>query len=87
MHSLVAFAIGPIGRYVVASGFAIAFLFGVYMKGRADGASSIERQAIRNAASRVHQMEKDNAEFRNLSERDRCRALAQSSGLPVNICD
>lgn len=36
MHALVAFAIGPIGRYVVLAGFLIALCGGTYLKIKSD---------------------------------------------------
>ncbi|MBW3099201.1 hypothetical protein KY465_18115 [Pseudohoeflea sp. DP4N28-3] len=47
----------------------------------------IEAKAARAALERIEEMEKNNAEFRNLPDRERCAAFMRDSGLPVSECD
>lgn len=51
-----------------------------------------ERQAAqgragKEALERVQTLEKNNANFRNLSDRDRCLVFMRDSGLPSSACD
>lgn len=48
---------------------------------------TIASQQAKIALERVHIMEKNNANFRNLSDRDRCLVFMRDSGLPVSSCD
>lgn len=44
--------------------------------------------AAGNAAlERIQQLEKSNAEFKKLSDRDRCLVFMRDSGLPDSACD
>jgi 16S rRNA U1498 N3-methylase RsmE len=62
-----------------------------YVKGRWDGHSSAvqsERaKAVVEAAIRIANMEKINAEIRALPADELCRLLAADSGLPKGTCD
>lgn len=47
-----------------------------------------EREAARiEAAKRITEMEKSDAEFRHLSSRERCIAFMRDSGLPEHHCN
>jgi hypothetical protein len=50
MHSLIAFSLGPIGRYVVLAGLLTAIVGGVYIKVTNDAADA-ERARIERANS------------------------------------
>jgi hypothetical protein len=52
MHALIAFAIGPIGRYVVLGALLLALIGGVYLKVRSDGAEA-ERVRIERANAKA----------------------------------
>lgn len=53
-----------------------------------DRGAAAERQAAAVAAGkRIVEMEKNNADFRALPARDRCRAFMRDSGLPESACD
>ncbi|MDQ0558675.1 hypothetical protein QO004_000450 [Rhizobium mesoamericanum] len=64
---------------------------GAYEFGKLIGAknASVAAQvdAIKAASSRVSNMEKNNADFRSKSARDRCIVLMRDSGLPDSGCD
>jgi hypothetical protein len=51
--------------------------------GRAEAAA----EAAKLALERVQELEKNNANFKNLSDRDRCLVFMRDSGLPENNCD
>ncbi|CDN52549.1 Hypothetical protein RG1141_CH01840 [Neorhizobium galegae bv. officinalis bv. officinalis str. HAMBI 1141] len=44
-------------------------------------------QSAKEALDRVQNLEKNNANFRNLSDRDRCLAFMRDSKLPISSCD
>ncbi|GCA49313.1 hypothetical protein KGO5_01756 [Sinorhizobium sp. KGO-5] len=51
----------------------------------------IERQALaveasKNALERIQNLEKSNANFKKLSDRDRCLVFMRDSGLPDSAC-
>jgi hypothetical protein len=57
MHALVAFAIGPIGRYVVLAGLLLAIVGGTYLKIRSDilaaeRARTVEKERAHEAAAK-----------------------------------
>lgn len=52
----------------------------------------VERQALateasKNALERIQHLEKSNANFKKLSDRDRCLVFMRDSGLPDSACD
>ncbi|RVK75416.1 hypothetical protein CN154_15035 [Sinorhizobium meliloti] len=44
-------------------------------------------EAGKNALQRIQQLEKSNANFSKLSDRDRCLVFMRDSGLPDSACD
>jgi len=50
------------------------------------GAESERVKARIEAAKRIGEMEKSNANFRKLSDRDRCLLFLRDSGLPEHHC-
>ncbi len=87
MHALIAFAIGPIGRYVVLGGILIAIIGGTYLKIQSDIRAKDEAARQRAAQTRIIEMEQRNDAFRRLETRDRCLAFRRDSGLPASKCD
>jgi len=59
----------------------------VYLAGRSDGKDAGRLEAAKEAGQRITQMEKNNAEFNRLSDRDRCLVFMRDSGLPAEACD
>ena len=43
--------------------------------------------AAKSALERVQKLENNNADFKRLSDRDRCRVFMRDSGLPDSACD
>lgn len=62
-----------------------------YFKGSWDGARGERAAALAaatvNAAKRIAEMEHNNANFRNLQTKEKCRALAVSMSQPESICE
>lgn len=50
MHALVAFALGPVGRWVAGLGFIIAVAASIYAKGRIDGREALRAKLDAQAA-------------------------------------
>lgn len=59
----------------------------IYLVGRSDGKDAGRLEAAKEAGQRITQMEKNNAEFNRLSDRDRCLVFMRDSGLPAEACD
>lgn len=59
----------------------------IYLAGRGDGRDAARLEAAKEAATRINNLEKNNANFRRLSDRDRCLVFMRDSGLPDSACD
>lgn len=59
----------------------------VYLAGRSDGKDAGRLEAAKEAGQRITQMEKNNAEFNRLSDRDQCLVFMHDSELPAEACD
>jgi hypothetical protein len=74
----------------VGAGVLAAVLM-AYQLGKWTGAKdtriAAQVQAIKEASSRISNMEKNNADFRSKSARDRCLVLMRDSELPDSGCD
>lgn len=55
--------------------------------GRSEGRAAIQAEAAKEALERIGNLEKNNANFRKLSDRDRCLVFMHDSGLPDSACD
>ncbi len=55
--------------------------------GAKDTRVAAQMLAIKEASSRISNMENNNADFRGKSARDRCLVLMRDSGLPNSGCD
>lgn len=72
---------------IVAAGALLAVAFGIYAAGKSVGRNETRVEAAKEAVERITDMEKSNANFRNLPARERCLALMRDSGLPANGCN
>ena len=66
--------------------FLAAYQLGRWM-GAKDARVASQMQAIKEASSRISNIENNNADFRSKSARDRCLVLMRDSGLPDSGCD
>lgn len=58
-----------------------------YLHGKSISKSQIEAEAAREALARIQTLEKNNAAFKGLSDRDKCVEFMHFSGLPDGECD
>ena len=72
---------------IVAAGALLAAAFGIYAAGKSAGKNETRVEAAKEAVERITDMEKSNANFRNLPARERCLALMRDSGLPADGCN
>lgn len=69
-----------------ALGASLAF-YPAKLIGRSEGRAAIQAEAAKEALDRIDNLEKSNASFRKLSDRDRCLVFMRDSGLPDSACD
>lgn len=69
-----------------ALGASLAF-YPAKLIGRAEGRSAFQAEAAKEALERIDNLEKNNASFRKLSDRDRCLVFMRDSGLPGSACE
>ena len=55
--------------------------------GKREGKSTAQIEAAKEALDRINTLEKNNASFRNLTDRGRCLVFMRDSGLPDSTCD
>lgn len=55
--------------------------------GKREGKSVAQIEAAKEAVNRINNLEKNNASFRNMSDRHRCLVFMHDSGLPDSACD
>lgn len=74
---------------IAAAGLLCAVLLaaGSYWLGKRDGRSQTQIEAAKEALDRINELEKNNASFRNLTDRGRCLVFMRDSGLPDSTCD
>lgn len=79
----------PTWLKIAAAGLvcAIALASGSYLLGKHDGRKETQIEAAKEALDRINTLEKNNASFRKLSDRDRCLVFMRDSGLPESSCD
>lgn len=58
-----------------------------YHSGKRAERDSAALEAAENALNRIEDMEKNNADFLALPDRERCLAFMRDSGLPEDSCD
>jgi|GEM_PF-6639715 len=81
---------GPLDWLQIGSGALVGALLvagPVYLAGRSDGRDAGRLEAAKQSVQRMQQLEKNNAEFNRLSDRDRCLVYMHDSGLPDSACD
>ncbi|UXS33977.1 hypothetical protein FY152_17595 [Agrobacterium tumefaciens] len=61
--------------------------FASFQIGKREGKSDAEIAAAKEAVNRINTLEKNNASFRNMSDRHRCLVFMRDSGLPDSACD
>jgi hypothetical protein len=70
----------------LALGIAVGAVPAFY-KGKAAQREEMRSEAAVEALNRIQAMEKNNASFSKLSDRDRCLVFMRDSGLPEQNCD
>nr|CAD6413100.1 hypothetical protein REQ54_01106 [Rhizobium sp. Q54] len=83
---MLAFLANPLARALgglVVAGLAVG---GAYAYGKSIGRQGAAVEAARNALDRIEDMEKNNADFLALSDRERCLVFMRDSGLPEDHC-
>lgn len=58
-----------------------------FQMGKREGKSVAQIEAAKVALDRINTLEKNNASFRNMSDRHRCLVFMRDSGLPDSACD
>ncbi|WCK12327.1 hypothetical protein G6L41_008595 [Agrobacterium tumefaciens] len=58
-----------------------------FQVGKREGKSAAQIEAAKEAVNRINNLEKNNASFRNMSDRHRCLVFMRDSGLPDSACD
>ncbi|WCK15385.1 hypothetical protein G6L41_017315 [Agrobacterium tumefaciens] len=66
---------------------AAALASGSYWMGKREALSEVKIEAAKEALDRINTLEKNNASFRNLTDRGRCLVFMRDSGLPDSACD
>lgn len=61
--------------------------FASFQVGKREGKSAAQIEAAKEAVNRINNLEKNNASFRNMSDRHRCLVFMRDSGLPDSACD
>lgn len=59
----------------------------IYLGGKSAGRQEVAAIAAAEAITRIQELEKNNASFRDLPSRDRRLVLMRDSGLPDSECD
>ncbi|UXT89765.1 hypothetical protein [Agrobacterium pusense] len=74
--------------------FGVAAVFGAallsvasFQVGKREGKSVAQIEAAKEAVSRINNLEKNNASFRDMPDRHRCLVFMRDSGLPDSACD
>jgi hypothetical protein len=73
----------------IGAGAALGAVLAFYpakLIGRSEGRASIQAEAAKEALERIGNLEKNNENFRKLSDRDRCLVFMRDSGLPDENC-
>lgn len=84
------FGLGLFDLAKIGAGAALGALLAYYpakLVGRAEGRTAVQAEAAKEALERIENLEKNNANFRKLSDRDRCLVFMRDSELPDSSCD
>ena len=82
--------IGLIDGLKIGAGAALGAVLAygpAYVHGKSIAKSQIEAEAAKEALARIQTLEKNNAAFKGLSNRDKCLEFMRFSGLPDGACD
>ncbi len=71
----------------VALAVAAALSIASFQMGKREGKFVAQIEAAKAALDRINTLEKNNASFRNMSDRHRCLIFMRDSGLPDSACD
>ncbi len=71
----------------VALAVATALSITAFQIGKHEGKSVAQIEAAKAAIERINTLEKNNASFRNMSDRHRCLLFMRDSVLPDSACD
>lgn len=80
----------PFDYIKIAGGVVVGILVGygpAYLHGKSIARSQFEAAAAKEALERIQTLEKNNAAFKSLSDRDKCLEFMRFSGLPIEQCD
>lgn len=66
---------------------AVIAYYPAYLHGKSIARSQFEAAAAKEALERIQTLEKNNAAFKSLSDRDKCLEFMRFSGLPIEQCD
>lgn len=86
MNALLALIPWPY-RMLAALALIILAYVGGYAKGAGDTRIAAEINASKEALSRIQNLEKNNASFHSLPDRERCLVFMHDSRLPASECD
>lgn len=81
--------IGVLDSLKIAAGImagAVLMYPPAYLHGRMAAKSQTEAEASKEALERIQTLEKNNASFKSLSDRDKCVEFMRFSGLPESEC-
>ncbi|KQV78163.1 hypothetical protein [Rhizobium sp. Root1220] len=83
------FGLGIFDAAKIGAGVALGGALAVYpaiLVGRSEGRAAVQAEAAKEALVRIDNLEKNNANFHKLSDRDRCLVFMRDSGLPDENC-
>lgn len=66
---------------------ALLAYYPAYLSGKSIVRSEIEAKAAKDALARIQTLEKNNAAFKSLPDRDKCLVFMRDSGLSGSNCD
>lgn len=83
---MLAFLANPLTRALGGLLAAALIVGGAFTYGKAVGRQGAAVEAANNALDRIEEMEKNNADFLALPDRERCLVFMRDSGLPEDYC-
>jgi len=87
MYAVFGWIIGSTpGRIIIGAVAFLAWLTWHDHKIAERAKDQVQAQAGKEAAERITNLEKNNADFRNLPAHDRCVVFMRDSGLPIDNC-
>lgn len=83
---MIGFLFSPIGKMLGAAVVAVLVVGGAFTYGKSVGRQGAAVEAAQNALNRIEDVEKNNADFLALPDRERCLVFMRDSGLPKEHC-